>query len=489
MCPLNESGKSAPEQFVDRGYILHYDVIRYNRRTDRNSRARKTIRGGQMKSAALGTRGALCFAAGEVGANLTWNMISGFILFYYTNVVLLPAAAVGTMLLLTRVLDAVVDPMVGILVDKTRSRWGRARPYLIAGSVPFVIVTFLTFSVPLGSTSAMLIYAYITFTLAGMLFSLLYIPYNAMLPLITSDPAEKLRISSLRAIGASLGSIVMYSSMMYLVNTLGGHNQRLGFSITSAIMGTTTALSMLLVFRTTRERPLESANAQRQSLRVGLNGMIHNPIWLRVSALALLIFIRLGAMVSATVYFAIDVLRSPHAISWLFSSLSVSILIGGYIAKPLLAKLGLRLGNVLSIGLSIALTLGMALSIDHLWSFAVCYCLSNISIGVQSTTMFVMTADSVDYQEQLYGHRTEGMLTSALSFATKVGMAIGGSAVAFSLALVHYHPDAVTEAARHGITMVYFGVPVLIAIAQLLLMNAYRPASGSVPLQPAAGSA
>ena len=428
-----------------------------------------------MTTTAMGTRNALGFAAGEFGANLTWNMISGFILFYYSNVMLLPVAAIGTMLLATRVLDAVIDPAIGIAVDRTNTRWGRARPYLFAATLPFVVVTVLTFSVPDWSADRQLIYAYVTFTLAGILFSLLYIPYNAMLPLLTSDPAEKLRISSYRAIAAAAGSIVMYSSLMYLVNTLGRGNQRMGFSLTSAVMGLATALSMLLVFVTTRERPIAPGTQTHHPLQASIGGMLRNPAWLMVAAYALFLFIRLGSMVSATAFFAVDVLHKAAAISWLFSSLSVAILIGGYLAKPFLARTGLRAGNLLSLSFAIVLTLAMALSTRQIWLFAVFYFLANMSIGIQSTTMFVLAADSVDAQQQLYGHRAEGMLTSAVSFATKVGMALGGSVVAYGLAFASYRPDAVSEVARFQIQLMYFGMPALFALAQMVIVSLYKP--------------
>jgi GPH family glycoside/pentoside/hexuronide:cation symporter len=421
----------------------------------------------------LGVRGALVYSTGEVGGNLVWNMVSGFILLYYTNVALLPVAAVGLMLFLTRVLDAVIDPLIGIAVDRTRTRWGRARPYLLAGSVPFVIVTVLTFSVPQWSVGAKLIYAYVTFTLAGILYSVIYIPYNALLPLMTSNPEDKLRVSSYRAMAASAGSIIMYSSMMALVAWLGHGNQQIGFTATSCIMGIAAALSMMLVFAYCRERPEAERAGPRETMRAGISGMLRNPVWLIVAAFAFFLFIRLGSLVSVTPFFATDVLGRPSAMAFLFSSLSVSILIGGYIAKPVISRIGKRAANLMALGTAVGLAAVMATAMDRPWLFDCCYFIANISIGIQSTTCFLMVADSVDYQERAQGHRSEGMLTSAVSFTMKVGMAVGGAIIAAGLALAHYHPGAVTVEARDGIRLLYLGIPSVFAIVQAIIISFY----------------
>lgn len=434
-------------------------------------------RGTQLSNQGIiGVRGAILYAAGEAGSNLTWNMVSGFILVYYTNVALLPVAAVGLMLFLTRVLDAVIDPLIGVAVDRTRTRWGRARPYLMFGTVPFVFITFLTFSVPHWSQGAKLAYAYVTFTLAGILYSIIYIPYNALLPLMTSNPTDKLRISSYRATASAVGSVIMYGSMMVLVGWFGRGDQHLGFSITSALMGTTTALSMLVVFYFCRERAQTDRPKQNLSIRAGLTGMIRNPVWLIVASFSFFVFVRLGAMVSITPYFALDVLGRPEAIAFLFSSLSVSIMVGGFIGKPVIARLGKRNANVLAIGIAVSLTGAMALTQGQPWLFNICYFLANISIGLHSTTCFLMIADSVDYQERMQGHRSEGLLSSAVSFAFKVGMAVGGAIIAFGLFLAHYKAGAVTREIRDSIRLLYLAVPSLFAVIQAIIISLYRPA-------------
>jgi GPH family glycoside/pentoside/hexuronide:cation symporter len=422
----------------------------------------------------LSARETYAYAAGEFGSNLTWNMYSGFILFYYTNTVLLPVAAVGTLLLLTRILDSVIDPLIGVAVDRTRTRFGRARPWLIGSAVPFMLVTALSFSVPDWSMHAKLIYAYLTFMLAGILFSAIYIPYSSLLPLMKSDPNDKLRIGGLRAMAASAGSIVIYGVMLHAVLLLGQGSAQRGYTLTSTLMGAFTALGMLLVFSQCREREFVQQTKTHEKISAGFADMIRNPVWLIVTGFALAMFIRLGALVSLTPYFASEVMRAPWAIGVMLSSLSISLLLGGFISRPFLAHFGKRRGNLLALLASLALTLVMLVSQSNVWAFGTLYFLGNITLGVQSTTIFVMIADAVDTQERLFGSRHEGLLTSSVSFATKVGMAIGGALTAYGLALASYDPKLVTDAARDRISLLYFVGPAVFAILQMAVIACYR---------------
>lgn len=423
------------------------------------------------QSGRLSTKEIYGYALGELGANMSWNMCSGFILFYYSNVALLPVAAVGTLLLLTRVFDALIDPLIGIAVDRTRTRAGRARPWVLAGIIPFGIVTCLTFHVPDWSVSAKLIYAYVTFTLAGICYSAVYIPYNALLPLMTSDAGDKMRIGGLRAMAASGGSIIVYGGMIPLVTLFGQGNQQSGFTSASLLMVAGTIVSLLVTYWVCRERPQPMERDNGEALVFSLRTMMRNRIWLIVAGFALAMFIRLGSLVSVTAYYANDVLGSGWAIGPLLSSLSVSLLIGGAVSKPYIGWLGKRRGNIIALIASILLTIASSFARQNVWEFGVLYGLGNITLGLQSATIFVLIADAVDEQEALCGSRTEGLLTSSISFAMKVGMAIGGSVIAFGLALASYDPLAVSEPARLSISALYFGCPVAFALLQILLIS------------------
>jgi hypothetical protein len=164
----------------------------------------------------------LAYGLGDFGFGLSWNMVGAFLLFYYTDVALLPAAAVGTLLLISRLADAAVDPVIGILVDRTRGRSGRARPWFKWGAVPFGLLCAATFWMPPAGESARLLWAVVTFGTLGILFSVVNIPYGALLPMMTNRNDERLTLGSLRAAGTAISVIVATAATMPLVSLMGG---------------------------------------------------------------------------------------------------------------------------------------------------------------------------------------------------------------------------------------------------------------------------
>jgi GPH family glycoside/pentoside/hexuronide:cation symporter len=425
-------------------------------------------------SGKLRERAIFSYASGELGANLGWNMFSGFILFYYTNVALLPAAAVGTLLLLTRVLDAFIDPAMGVIVDRTRTRWGRARPWLVGAAIPFAIVAVMSFSIPDWSPDAKLVWAALTFTIAGLLFSTLYVPFGALLPLMTSDPVEKLRIGGLRAMGASLGSIIVYMGMLPLVGWLGGADRQVGFTSAAAVMVALAAATMLATFVFCRERISQVGQAQKLSILRTMRLLAGNPIWRIVSLFALVMMFRLGALVSVTAYYASDVLGRPALTGILLGSLSFSLLLGGWLTRPWLQWLGKRRGNLVALSLAVLASPVLLLVRHYPWAFELIFFVSNVTLGIQSASCFILGADAVDEQELRTGRRDEGLVTSSISFGTKVGMAAGGSLTAYGLALVHYDARHITPAAQDMMTVLFFGAAPALALVQMAVISFLR---------------
>ena len=154
-------------------------------------------------SSGLSLRERLSYGFGDMGFSLAYNMASGFLLLYYVNVVKLPATAVGTIFLVARLLDAVIDVLVGIAVDRTQSRWGRTRPYFLFSALPYALVFIAVFAVPDWGQTAQLAYAFITFKALGILMSIGSIAYTALLPMMPQDTTERLRLSGMRSRGTS----------------------------------------------------------------------------------------------------------------------------------------------------------------------------------------------------------------------------------------------------------------------------------------------
>lgn len=421
----------------------------------------------------LSWREILSYAGGSVASNLSWNMVAGFLLVYYTDVALIPVALVGTLLLLTRAFDAIFDPLVGMLLDKTRTRWGKARPYLLFAAIPFAIVSVLVFSVPTGATTgAKLVYAYVTFGLLGLLYSFLYVPYGALQPLLTANRKQALTVSGLRAMGTSVASIFVYVLALPAVAFLGGGAT--GYRGAAIFFAVCTTILYLITFLNCRERVATDPSKDRSPLRVALPNMVRNPIWLIVMSFELLIFVRLGIFASVMAFYARLVLGSTAAVGLLLPSLSVGILTGGLISPAYLKRFKMRRGMIYVLIFTMVVFALVPLLGRQTIPFALILFFGAVGNGIQAAMAFTLIAESVELQEERFGKRDAGLLTSIASFNQKVGFAIGSAIVAWALASVDYHPGADTPAVTQTIIWLVCGAPIVVALLQILAISQYR---------------
>ncbi|WP_315761436.1 glycoside-pentoside-hexuronide (GPH):cation symporter [Sphingomonas sp. Y38-1Y] len=407
----------------------------------------------------------LSYGFGDFGYSLAYNMAGAFLLYYYTNVAKLPAAAVGTIFLAARLLDAVIDILVGIAVDKTRSRWGRTRPYFLFTAVPYAIVVVLLFNVPDGSETTRLIYAFLTFKALGILMSLGSIPYTALLPMMTLDTKQRLKLSGMRSIGTSVSVILGTAATMPLVGLFGGGDEQRGFLATATLFAGMSMVAILLLFRNCKERFDDKASPQFAVLPA-IGQMLRNRAWFVCFGFTLLYFVRFGTMISLTAFFAIEVLGRPWMISVLLPAISGMLLLAAFIAPPILARTGLRKGCFGAILVSIALFAVLPLTEASPPAFIAVYLAASVATSITITGIFTMAAEAVDYHEAKFGTRNEGLLSSGISLATKIGMAVGTAMIAYSLGIAGYVPGAVTDAARATIRWSYYGWPIVLLALQ-----------------------
>lgn len=419
----------------------------------------------------LSAKEKLSYGMGEVASNLAWNIATGFLLIYYTDVALLPAAALGALMLITRTLDAVFDPLAGIAMDRTSSRWGKARPYLLYTPVLFGLFFIATFSVPDWSTGAKLAYAYVTFTLLGLAYSFLYVPFSAMLPMLTRDPDEKIQLGSFRAMGTSVASIVAYGLAMPLVAWFGGGDRQWGFTALSIVFAVATIALYWITFANTTERHAQSASDAQPPLQ-SLRKIVQNPVWRVAFGLKLLTFARLGVQVSCLAFFVKDVLGKPGLIGVILPIMSVMIFSGGAIARTWVKHFGLEKGNIIAACFQMAMVLLMSLFETQLTLFIAFYVIAAIPSGIGAASQFRLGADCVEWHEARFGHREEGLIASALSFGLKVGMAVGTALTGFALGWAGYTPGVVSETTNSALRVLVYGAPIFFNL--LLIFGWWR---------------
>ena len=406
----------------------------------------------------------LSYGFGDMGTSLAYNMASGFLLFYYTNVVGLPAAAVGTVFLLARLMDAVIDVLVGIAVDRTHSRWGRTRPYFLFSAIPYAAIVVAVLAVPDWGTNAQLVYAFLTFKALGILMSLGSIPYTALLPMMTGDTAQRLKLSGWRSVGTSASVVLGTAATIPLVGVFGGGDERRGYMAVAMLFAGLSLIAIFVLFRNCHERVV-AAVGQRQPVLPVIGQMLRNRAWIVAFLSCLFYFIRFGAMMAETPYLAIDVLGQPWLISVMLPAVSGTLLLSAFIAPPILARTGIRNGCLAIFAISAVLFLILPLTEGNTALFLTVYIAAALVTSLTITAAFTMIAGTVDYHEWKHGTRNEGVLSAGVSLATKVGAAIGTAGVAFLLGWANYQPDAVTPLAQDAIRWSYYGgAAVLLAI-------------------------
>lgn len=398
----------------------------------------------------------ISYGMGDMGTSLVYNMASGFLLYYYTNVVHLPATSVGTVFLIARMLDAVIDMAVGLGVDRTRSRWGRTRPWFLFAALPYAIVAVLLFHVPSGSQNAQVIYAFVTFKALGILMSLQAIPYTALMPMMTRDTAQRLKLSGMRSVGTSISVVLGTAATMPLVGIFGGGDEARGFQAVAMLFAGIGLVATIALFRNCRERHEDHASPSFAILPA-IGQMLRNRAWLVCFGFCLLYFVRFGMMMSATAYFAIDVLHRPWMISVMLPAVSGMLLLSSFVAPPILARTGLRAGSAAVLAAAMVLFALLPLAEGHVGAFLALYMLACLATSITITAAFTMIAETVDYHQAHFGVRREGLLASGISLSTKVGMAIGTAAFAYLLGHVHYQPGAVSAEAQAAIRYAYYG--------------------------------
>lgn len=408
----------------------------------------------------------LSYGFGDLGYSLPYNMVSGTLLFYYVNVIKLPAAAVGTIFLIARLLDAVIDMAVGVAVDRTRTRWGRTRPYFLLTALPYAAIYVALFSMPDWGQTAQLAYAFVTFKALGILMSLGAIPYTALMPMMTGDTADRLRLGGMRSLGTSVSVVLGTAVVAPLLALFGGEQNPQGYRMVAMIFAVISVISILSLFANCRERIVEE-NREKVPLLPVIGEMLHNRAWLVAFFFCLTYFVRFGGMMAVTFNLAIDVFRAPWMIGWMLPGVAGTLLLSAFVAPPILARTGIRRGCLVAVLAAAALFLILPLLEGNWTAFLIVYFAACLTTSITITAAFTMIAQTVDYHEWRFGSRNEGLLSAGVSLATKVGMALGTAGIAFVLAASDYAPEAVSDGAREAIRWTYYG-----GTAGMLLLQA-----------------
>lgn len=406
--------------------------------------------------------------------------MSAFLVFYYTDYAGVNAAAVGTIMLISRVFDGISDIIMGMIVDRTKSRYGKARVWMLRVCVPFALAGVLLFSVPasLGAT-AKLVYVFITYNLTStVVYTAINVPYSSLNALMTQDPYERSVLSIFRNLLATAGTLLINMVTLPLVEFLGDNPA--AWTKTFCVLGVLSIIAFLLTFFGTKERVRAVADLSGEGEKVsfvqGIKSLFANKYWIMMTVVLALFFLYYAINGGTTVYYAKDILGDRNLVSTINGIYNaVQILAMFFIAK-LVKRYGKR--NVFSLGLILA-AVGM-LILEFGGSSMPVLVISSLIRGIGNAcggaTMWAMVSDTIDYGEWKTGHRTEGLVNSACSFGYKIGNGVGSALLGIIIELGGYVGEAAvqTPAALFSIRLCFVWIPIAVFAACFIILRFYH---------------
>lgn len=393
------------------------------------------------------------YGFGDMASSMFWKIFSYYLPFFYSNIFGLSLLDAGVLVLVTRIWDAVSDPMMGVVCDRTHTRWGKYRPYLLWVAPLFSICGILLFTTPDWSYGSKLIWAYVTYIMMMSVYTGINVPYGAMLGVMTDDSKEKTVFSSFRMFFAYGGSFIALFLWEPLTNMLGGYNSTNGWFWTMVIIAACCLVMFILCFLLTKEH-LKTVSTV--SVGNDFKALLSNrPWWLLIgAALCSNLF---NTVRGATVAYYFQDIIGPD-VTLVFFSISflfyaglflgvgeVANMVGVALCVPIANRLGKKttfmLVNAMLVGLSV-LFFFVPYTPAGFWMMLVLQVIISVFTGIMSPLVWSMYADVSDYAELKFHTASTGLIFSSASMAQKFGGAIGGAAVLWLLSGFGYITDA-----------------------------------------------
>lgn len=451
------------------------------------------------------------YSLGDLAANLIFQTLMTFLAFFYTDVYQIAPGAAAAIIFSGGIIGACFNPVMGIIADRTQSRWGKFRPWILWTAVPFGAIALLAFSTPDFSANGKIIYAFITYVLLVLVYSANNLPYSALSGVLTGNMADRNSLSAYRFVAVMIAQFIIQALLLPLVLILGDGDKAVGFEKTMLLFAITGIVFFLITFITTKER-VQSPQLQKSSIRQDLTDLAANKPWAIMLLLTVLVFITLALKGGMYIFYFEHYLSAPHVAQFLqdigFNSFIVGLnslltgiglneflwpkdaatsgfslfnaggiicmIIGIGFSKSLADRFGKR--DVFAVALFIStlfILLFYLLPPDAIGLVFLAQILHGLFYGITIPLLWAMIADVADYSEWKNHRRATAIIFSAMIFGLKLGLSIGGALVAGILA--HYGYDALLAQQSadtiNGIKLsvsLYAAVPFLLGVACML---------------------
>lgn len=423
----------------------------------------------------LSWREKISYGIADMGFNFYWTNIATYLLFFYTEVFGISAAAAASMLFAIKLVNAFTDPMIGALADRTTTRFGKFRPYLVWMAVPLGCAAVLTYTTPDLEGGARLAWAYGTYLLMMVCYTAINIPYNALSGVMSADPQERSTINGLRFICAFAGSMLVTAATPAMVQALGNGNDERGWQLTMAAWAVAAGAMFLITFFNTRER-IAPAPQQKSNVMQDVKDLSRNGPWLVLFFLALIIMITITLRTTTAAYYFKYVVGQP-ALMGTFVSVYMFAAAVGAAASPLMTRF-IDKKKLMIILMSATAALSAAYFFvppDQVWLMFTLQACLGLVLGPKSPLAFSMYADTADYNEWRTGRRATAMTFAAATFSQKLGTALAVAVIGALFTALGYVPNATQNAGSSAaIVWLMSLIPAAFALAAVGVMCCYR---------------
>jgi glucuronide carrier protein len=415
----------------------------------------------------------LGYAAGEVANNLTFQMVSVFLLIYYTDVAGISASTAGTLLIVVRVWGGFTDLLAGRRVDETTTRWGKFRPYLLFGSVPLLALLVGMFSIPGGlGDDGKLAWAFVSYALFSLAYSFVNIPYGSLAAAMTQEPDARAKLSSSRSISASV--TILLIAVVVSPQIGGSGDVQHALTVITLLFAGIGIVLYLWCFTTSKEAV--QSDVESATMRETLAMIRHNRPLVLLCAATVLFLTGMFSISTVAVYYARYVLGNADLYIPMTALQTVAMVAAAALVPKAVATIGKKRAYILAGVVAAAAAAGFALAPGSAPAVGIaCYGILGIGFGAINALIFALQADTVDYGEWKSGVRAEGSSYAVLSFMRKVGQGIGGGAAAYTIGLGGYVSGVAgqTHAAVTSIRIAAGAVPAVAITAAVGVMLVY----------------
>lgn len=424
--------------------------------------------------------GVIFYSFGDLASQFVWTFIGSYLTVFYTDIVGLAPAAAAAIMMIARVWDAVNDPMMGAIAERTRSKFGRFRPYILFGSPLLAIFSVLCFTHPFaGSSKAGVIYAAVTYIITGMLYTLVNIPYGALAAVMTEDAEQRNKINASRNVGMNVGILIVNGITANVMLFFSGKGAEVangnGYFMTALVYAIISIPCFLAVFFTSKEQVVPEVTKEKFSLKTTITGLVTNKNLMILLVIMILQMAAWMGRIGVVIYYIMYCLGSFTLIPVIMLAPSVCGIVSSLMVPKVMSKFGKRMT------LQIAVTCqGIALLAMYFTPF------DNLTLiiiesglvgffNVSFPCSLSLLGDAIDYNEYKTGMRNDGIAYATYGLAQKLGNAIGASVGVLLLASFGYVANAQqTQETLHGINIVVNLIPAIIFFLTAIFAFTWR---------------